>query len=91
MIKETKYNGFSAVPADYECPDGDLSLSLGVIPEDGALKPILAPAVKFKLGEGEEIVFIHKTSGYEHYITRNGTSYTWLTRLLQVREKTLVL
>ena len=50
MIKETKYNGFSAVPADYECPDGDLSLSLGVIPEDGALKPILAPAVKFKLG-----------------------------------------
>lgn len=80
MIKETKYNGFSAVPADYECPDGDLSLSLGVIPEDGALKPILAPAVKFKLGEGEEIVFIHKTSGYEHYITRNGTSYTWFDK-----------
>lgn len=80
MIKETKYNGFSAVPADYECPDGDLSLSLGVIPEDGALKPILAPAVKFKLGEGEEIVFIHKTFGYEHYITRNGTSYTWFDK-----------
>lgn len=80
MIKETKYNGFSAVPADYECPDGDLSLSLGVIPEDGALKPILAPAVKFKLGEDEEIVFIHKTSGYEHYITRNGTSYTWFDK-----------
>ena len=75
MIKETKYNGFSAVPADYECPDGDLSLSLGVIPEDGALKPILAPAVKFKLGEGEEIVFIHTTVSYTHYIIYNSSNY----------------
>lgn len=68
MIKETKYNGFSAVPADYECPDGDLSLSLGVIPEDGALKPILAPAVKFKLDEGETVVYVHKGNSYVNYI-----------------------
>ena len=36
MNKEIKYSGFSAVPSDYECPDGDLSVAMNLIPEDGA-------------------------------------------------------
>ena len=35
MIKETKLNGFSAIPLEYEVADGDLSTALGVVPENG--------------------------------------------------------
>lgn len=44
MIKEIKYNGYTANPSDYACPDGDLATSIGVIPEDGSLKSILPPS-----------------------------------------------
>ena len=32
MIKEIKYNGYSANPSDYECADGDLSVAMNLIP-----------------------------------------------------------
>ena len=44
MNREIKYSGFSAVPSDYECSDGSLAVSINLLPEDGALKPILAPS-----------------------------------------------
>ena len=31
MIKEIKYNGYSANPSDYECADGDLSVAMNLI------------------------------------------------------------
>ena len=43
MIKEIKYNGYSANPSDYECADGDLSVAMNLIPEDGVLKGIQKP------------------------------------------------
>ena len=39
MIKEIKYNGYTANPSDYDCPDGDLATSIGTVLEDGALHP----------------------------------------------------
>lgn len=39
MIKEIKYNGFSASPSDYDSLDGDLACSLGIVKEDNAVKP----------------------------------------------------
>ena len=45
MIKETKLNCFSAIPLEYEVVDGDLSTALGVVSEDGSLKPMLEPKV----------------------------------------------
>lgn len=83
MNQEIKYSGFSAVPSDYECSDGSLAVSINLLPEDGALKPILAPAEVMQLQDGEVVKFIHKTSGYEHYITRNSTSYTWFDKTTQ--------
>lgn len=68
MIQEIKYNGFSAVPSDYECQDGDLAISLDMIPEDGALKPIMPPKVIKTLSAGQSVIFIHTTSQYYHYI-----------------------
>lgn len=68
MNQEIKYSGFSAVPSDYECSDGSLAVSINLLQEDGALKPILAPSEVMQLQDGEIVKFIHKTSSFTHYI-----------------------
>lgn len=68
MIKEIKYNGYTAQPSGYICEDGDLSLSLGCIPDNGSLVPLLPPKVLLTLEEGEDVVYIHKTTRIKHYI-----------------------
>lgn len=68
MNQEIKYSGFSAVPSDYECSDGSLAVSINLLPEDGALKPILAPSEVMQLQDGEVVKFIHKTFSFTHYI-----------------------
>ena len=82
MIKEIKYEGYTEVPSDYECPDGDLALAQGAINEDGSLKPIL-PAVNWAvLPEGYKIVFIHATSQMKHYIIHRPSTgaFYWIDR-----------
>ena len=74
MIQEIKYNGFTANPSDYECPDGDLAMSIGLVPEDGALKPVLPPKKILSLDENEKVAFIHKTSAFTHYIIYNSSN-----------------
>lgn len=71
MNQEIKYSGFSAVPSDYECSDGSLAVSINLLPEDGTLKPILAPSDVMQLQDGEVVKFIHKTSSFTHYIIYN--------------------
>lgn len=68
MNKEIKYSGFSAVPSDYECPDGDLSVAMNLIPEDGALKGIQKPQCLFTLPQGKRVIYTHNISVYKHYI-----------------------
>lgn len=68
MIKEIKYNGFSATPSDYDCLDGDLACAMGVIPEDGALRPVPPPTTVLSLNSGEWVVKIHATPTFEHYL-----------------------
>ena len=82
MIKELKYNGHTANPSDYECTDGDLALAIGVIPEDGALKPLLPPT-RVKGADGnfivENVVFTHETAAFTHYIfysEEDGTAWS---------------
>lgn len=80
MIKELKYTGYTAQPSDYESPDGDLSVSLNLIPEDGAIHPIMPPASKFSIGSCSsyltgappEIVAVHKTAVQTNYIILSG-------------------
>ncbi len=69
MNQEIKYSGFSVAPSDYECADGALAASINLIPEEGALKPILSPSTKFTLDKGRKVVYIHKGNGYINYIT----------------------
>ena len=76
MIKEIKYNGYSANPSDYECADGDLATAIGFVQEDGAMKPVLPPSETLQLEEGEKVMFIHTTSAFKHYIVYNSSTYT---------------
>lgn len=80
MIKEIKYNGYSANPSDYECADGDLATSIGVIPENGALKPILPPSEVLQLENGVSVIYIHETASYRHYIVQSGNDIHWIER-----------
>lgn len=69
MIKEIKYNGYTEVPSDYECPDGDLATAMDVNPEDGSLTAMLPPTLLAVMPDGYRIVFIHKTQQpMVHYI-----------------------
>lgn len=77
MIQEVKYNGYSASPSDYESLDGDLADVINLIPEDGALKPIVQPKAIFSYLE-HDIVFVHETSEYTHYIGKGGNDLYWL-------------
>lgn len=59
MIKDIKYGGYTAQPSDYECQDGDLSLSLNLIAEDNQIKTLGQPDLVLTLQEGERVLFIH--------------------------------
>lgn len=78
MNKEIKYNGYTASPSDYECPDGDLSVAINFVPEDGAVKPVFPPVVDEEAtGFTGTCVYIHKNSGYTHYIVQDGNAFSW--------------
>lgn len=68
MNKEVKYNGFTAVPSDYECQDGELAVSFNLIPEDGAIHSIPQPAVRFSIGKGRKL-YIHRIGSTTNYIS----------------------
>lgn len=72
MIKETRLGGFSAIPLDYEAPDGDLSTALGVVSENGALAPILEPKVVLTFSKPTlKVVYVHETSAFHYYIVQD--------------------
>ena len=69
MIKETKLGGFSAIPLDYESPDGDLSTALGTVSENGALCPILEPKIIMTFSKPSlKVVHVHDTTTFHYYI-----------------------
>lgn len=80
MIKDIKYNGYTAQPSDYESRDGDLATSLNLINEDGNITPILQPKVIMSMPEGgkHKIVFIHETNTFKHYIIYDENTFKLL-------------
>ncbi len=88
MIQEIKYNGYSANPSDYECADGDLAVSIGVVNEDGALKPVSPPSLFMQLESGEAVKYIHKTSSFTHYIIYNSSNRTVYSIDKETRSRT---
>lgn len=64
MNTNIAYRGYSAVPSDYDCQDGELASSINFVPEDGMLRPIIAPKVIKTLEDtSKSIVFIHDIPG----------------------------
>lgn len=92
MIKEIKYNGFSASPGDHEAIEGDLCVAMNLIPEHGTIRPVLPPSTIASIpgdynlpnDKGRKIVCIHQTSAFKHYIVAidyeglYGTPFTYL-------------
>ncbi len=71
MIKDLKYNGYTATPSDYECPDGELAASFNLTPEDGAMHPVLPPTELYLLPNNWSVMFLHDNNGFKHYIVFN--------------------
>lgn len=87
MIKEIKYNGYTAQPSDYEAPDEDLALSLNLINDNGNLVAINQPDADsaFQLQAGEKVLFIHNVPGQKNYIllrhaTGDSVNVYWLKK-----------
>ena len=79
MEKEIKYTGITAIPSDYECADGQLTQSLNLLNENGSMQPVFPPKVLLSLEAGSKIIFVHKSSGYSHYIILSSSgSLKWM-------------
>lgn len=75
MIKEIKYTGFTAVPSDYECPDGDLAMAMNLLPEHGgSISRIAPPSVILSMDAPSRVEHIHSSSAFTHYIIVNPES-----------------
>lgn len=75
MNKDISYKGYTAQPSDYDCPDGDLAVSLNLLHEDGALRPLSAPSKLFNIGKDKRI-FIHRAGAISNYIAYGVVSPT---------------
>ena len=82
MIKEIKYNGYTAQPSDYACADGDLAGAVNLVPDQGALSPVFRPRVLFTLDDTKKVRYMHKSASpsYRHYIVVDSStnSVYWL-------------
>lgn len=68
MNKEIKYNGLTAMPSEYDSPDGDLGAMINLVPEDNGLKPTGNFKPVFTIENGSNVSYIHTTGKYKHYI-----------------------
>lgn len=67
---DIRFSSLASSPSDYDSPDGQLAFSLNLLNEDGALRPIASPSVVINnLGDNTDVIFIHKTAQFTHYIS----------------------
>lgn len=65
MISYTK--GITHTPGDLLSEDGELMECVNLKSEHGELRPFLWPSESFTLGSNEELLYIHKGSGFKNY------------------------
>lgn len=65
-------------PSDYEVEDGELAMGMGMVVEDGVMQPLEQPKQLFSLAAGQEVVYIHATATYKHFIVRDGDGKLYL-------------
>lgn len=77
MIKDIRYNGYSAQPSDYDCADGDMAVSLNAVVEDGGLNPVFQPHEVMRMPvemSNARVVCVHQTTTTKNYIIYDGDS-----------------
>lgn len=78
MVKEVKYNGYTAQPNEYQSADGDLAVCMNLVPEDGGLKGIKDGKEILELPEGATLWHIHENAGmYTNYIIEQDGKLYW--------------
>jgi len=84
MNIDIKYSGYSAVPSDYDCPDGTQSGMLNLIPEEGALRPLFPPKPVLNCNLGGIVKLIHHVPNQDNYIIArldgNNQNLYWLRK-----------
>lgn len=80
MEKRIDYTGVTAAPSDYLCADGQLAAAMNLVYEDGSLSPAGIPEDVFSLAPGQDVIHIHRTATYEHYIILHGRLLYWRTK-----------
>lgn len=65
MIKEVSIQGVTAIPSDYDCADGTLDQAINLVPENGALRPVLPPKTLFYIPPRYTMLAVHKVAGID--------------------------
>ncbi len=79
MRKETAFLGQAANATDRNSADGELSVCLNAVPEDGGLRPVLRGCIVMEMKAGERVLCVHETATYKHYIIyESGDTLSWV-------------
>ena len=78
MVKDIKYNGYTSVPADYECPDGDLAGVVNMLPDEYGLSPMFPPVTDLLLDNGYDVIYWHKSNNVNNYIVCHQSVYYYI-------------
>ncbi len=70
MNKDINYGGYTAVPSDYECADGELAMSLNLLPENSGINTLHQPATVFTLDQPDKdrVLCVHTVGDIPYYI-----------------------
>lgn len=70
MNNSIEYSGITTKPSDLVSQDGELSVALNLVNEQG-LKPITTPKTILSVDPPERVLFIHTTPGFKRFIVYN--------------------
>lgn len=89
-MAKIKLLSYTTAPDDYNCNDGELSLSLCAINERGALRPLPAPVTLMRIGKGQTAFLHNAPDGQQHFIayTPGSPAPTTLTFLNETGDPT---
>ena len=72
MRQEVAYGGVTSATPDRLCTDGELSVCMNAVPDVGGLRPVLTGECVMRLDSDCQILAVHETAKYKHYIVVNG-------------------
>ena len=73
--QEVNIRGVTRLPDDSASENGQLAHAVNLAADGTGLRPLEKPQLLFELNEGEEVVAIHKNSGYFHYLLRGSNGH----------------